>query len=111
MGECSWELETKMLKTVYDGLALRPTLKSLTLRFPSQRIARPVVRIPSMPNLEYLKVTDIDPLGHLLSSPSWPKASGSAHALQSAHARRVEAVCKLTYLLRQVCGGERQIVS
>ncbi|PLN78438.1 hypothetical protein BDW42DRAFT_187388 [Aspergillus taichungensis] len=58
----SWELSTKMLETVYQGLAQRPRLQSLTLRFPSSRHPRPTIVIPAMPHLRYLKVTDIDPL-------------------------------------------------
>ncbi|PLB38031.1 uncharacterized protein BDW47DRAFT_117546 [Aspergillus candidus] len=58
----SWELSTKMLETVYQGLAQRPRLQSLTLRFPSSRHPRPTIVIPAMPHLRHLKVTDIDPL-------------------------------------------------
>ncbi|KAG2417746.1 hypothetical protein HFD88_008965 [Aspergillus terreus] len=58
----SWELNTKMLETVYLGLTQRPKLTSLTLRFPSSRHPRPTIVIPPMPHLRYLKITDIDPL-------------------------------------------------
>ncbi|OJJ51061.1 hypothetical protein ASPZODRAFT_127067 [Penicilliopsis zonata CBS 506.65] len=58
----SWELNTKMLETVYIGLAQRPKLTSLTIRFPSNRHPRPTTVIPAMPHLRCLKVTDIDPL-------------------------------------------------
>ncbi|RAK96607.1 uncharacterized protein BO80DRAFT_428899 [Aspergillus ibericus CBS 121593] len=58
----SWELNTKMLETVYLGLARLPKLTALTLRFPSSRHPRPTIVIPAMPHLRYLKVTDIDPL-------------------------------------------------
>ncbi|OJD13155.1 hypothetical protein AJ78_06358 [Emergomyces pasteurianus Ep9510] len=58
----SWELNTKMLETVYQGLAQLPKLKSLTLRFPSSRHPRPTTVIPAMPHLRALKITDIDPL-------------------------------------------------
>lgn len=57
-----WELSTKMLETVYMGLAQLPKLTSLTLRFPSSRHPRPTSVIPAMPHLRYLKITDIDPL-------------------------------------------------
>ncbi|KAL4901634.1 hypothetical protein BDW74DRAFT_159847 [Aspergillus multicolor] len=57
-----WELSTKMLETVYLGLAQLPKLTSLTLRFPSSRHPRPTTVIPAMPHLRYLKITDIDPL-------------------------------------------------
>lgn len=58
----SWELSTKMLETVYLGLAQLPKLTSLTVKFPSSRHPRPTVVIPPMPRLRVLKVTDIDPL-------------------------------------------------
>ncbi|GAD93187.1 conserved hypothetical protein [Paecilomyces variotii No. 5] len=58
----SWELDTKPLETVYQGLAQRPKLTSLTIRFPSSRHPRPTTVIPPMPHLRSLKVTDIDPL-------------------------------------------------
>lgn len=58
----SWELNTKMLETVYLGLAQLPKLTSLTVRFPSSRHPRPTIVIPPMPRLRCLKVTDIDPL-------------------------------------------------
>ena len=51
-----------MLETVYTGLALLPRLSALTLRFPSSRHPRPMVVVPPMPYLRFLKVTDIDPL-------------------------------------------------
>ncbi|KAL2815187.1 hypothetical protein BJX63DRAFT_420532 [Aspergillus granulosus] len=57
-----WELSTKMLETVYLGLAQLPKLTSLTIRFPSSRHPRPTIVIPAMPHLRYLKITDIDPL-------------------------------------------------
>ncbi|KAA8652691.1 hypothetical protein EYZ11_007964 [Aspergillus tanneri] len=58
----SWELSTKMLETVYLGLTQLPKLTSLTVRFPSNRHPRPMITIPAMPHLRYLKITDIDPL-------------------------------------------------
>lgn len=58
----NWELSTKMLETVYLGLAQLPKLTSLTVRFPSSRHPRPTTVIPPMPRLRCLKVTDIDPL-------------------------------------------------
>lgn len=58
----SWELNTKMLQTVYLGLSQLPKLTSLTIKFPSSRDPRPIVVIPPIPHLRCLKVTDIDPL-------------------------------------------------
>ncbi|KAJ5101925.1 hypothetical protein NUU61_004147 [Penicillium alfredii] len=58
----SWELNTKMLDTVYTGLAQLPKLTSLTIRFPSSRHPQPTFVLPGMPHLRCLKVTDIDPL-------------------------------------------------
>ncbi|PYI26486.1 hypothetical protein BP00DRAFT_381732 [Aspergillus indologenus CBS 114.80] len=58
----SWELNTKMMETVYLGLAQLPKLTSLTLRFPSSRHPRPTIVIPAIPQLRSLKITDIDPL-------------------------------------------------
>jgi hypothetical protein len=58
----SWELNTKMLETVYTGLTKLPKLTSLTIRFPSTRHPQPTFVLPGMPNLRCLKITDIDPL-------------------------------------------------
>ncbi|KAI9810300.1 MAG: hypothetical protein M1827_006350 [Pycnora praestabilis] len=58
----SWELNLKMLQTVYQGLAIRPALTSLNIKFPSSRLPRPTIIIPPMPHLRALKLTDIDPL-------------------------------------------------
>ncbi|KAJ5208018.1 hypothetical protein N7449_002397 [Penicillium cf. viridicatum] len=58
----SWELNTKMLETVYLGLAQLPRLTSLTIRFPSARHPQPAFILPEMPHLGYLKITDIDPI-------------------------------------------------
>lgn len=58
----SWELDCKPLKTLYQGLAARDTLTSLTIKFPSSRVPRPSVCIPPMPNLKAFAAIDIDPL-------------------------------------------------
>ncbi|KAJ5279654.1 hypothetical protein N7478_005026 [Penicillium angulare] len=58
----SWELNTKMLDTVYAGLIQLPRLHSLTIRFPSTRHPQPTHVLPPMPHLRALKITDIDPL-------------------------------------------------
>ena len=58
----SWELDCKPLKTLYQGLAARDTLTSLTIKFPSSRLPRPSVCIPAMPALKVFKAIDIDPL-------------------------------------------------
>jgi hypothetical protein len=58
----SWELDCKPLKTLYQGLAAKDTLTSLTIKFPSSRLPRPSVVIPAMPALKVLKAIDIDPL-------------------------------------------------
>ena len=57
-----WNLDSKPTKSIYQGLAARPTLTSLSLRFPQVRSPRPIVVIPPMPNLRCLRVSDIDPL-------------------------------------------------
>lgn len=58
----SWELAAKPLKTLYQGLAAREALTSLTIRFPSSRAPRPSVLIPPMLNLLVLRVSDFDPM-------------------------------------------------
>ncbi|OCL12774.1 hypothetical protein AOQ84DRAFT_333724 [Glonium stellatum] len=57
-----WELNTKPMQTIYQSLTLRPSLVSLTLRFPSRRTPRPTVIIPTLPNLKCLTAYDMDPL-------------------------------------------------
>lgn len=51
-----------MLPTMWQGLADKSTLTTLTVRFPSQRHGRPVALVPPMPNLKSLRLYDIDPL-------------------------------------------------
>lgn len=58
----SWELNTKMLPTVWQGLAQRVTLTHLTIRFPSLRHPRPITLVPPIPSLRSIKIYDIDPL-------------------------------------------------
>ena len=60
--EHSWELDTKMLPTVWQGLALKSSLTHLTIRYPSRRIPQPIALVPPLPNLKSLKLYDIDPL-------------------------------------------------
>ena len=60
--EISWELNTKMLPTVWQGLGQKQTLTSLTVKFPAVRFPRPTLLVPAIPSLQSLKITDIDPL-------------------------------------------------
>ena len=60
----TWQLDTKLLETAYQGLAARATLQSLTIRFPSSRLPRPSCTIPPIPSLRSLTVTHMDPLCH-----------------------------------------------
>jgi hypothetical protein len=57
-----WELSSNPMKTVYQGLASRATLTSLTLRFPASRIPRPTATIPGILSLKYLHLIGLDPL-------------------------------------------------
>lgn len=57
----SWELNVKMLPTVWQGLA-QSTLSHLTVKFPSTRHPQPITIAPPIPNLKSLKILDIDPL-------------------------------------------------
>ncbi|KAF2103089.1 hypothetical protein NA57DRAFT_33159 [Rhizodiscina lignyota] len=58
----SWGLNAKPMPTIYQGLAGRSTLRSLTIKSPTQRLIRPTCLVPPIPSLKSLKVTDIDPL-------------------------------------------------
>ena len=58
----TWGLNTKLLPSAYAGLSNLTGLKNLRIRFPSSRIPRPTCVVPSMPNLQSLILTDIDPL-------------------------------------------------
>ena len=58
----SWALNIKMMPTIWQGLAQRKTLTKLTVRFPSSRHPRPLALVPPIASLQYLKITDIDPL-------------------------------------------------
>ncbi|KAF2759131.1 hypothetical protein EJ05DRAFT_485199 [Pseudovirgaria hyperparasitica] len=59
-----WELNPKLSLNVYQGLAQRPKLSSLTLRFPSTRMARPTTTIPPMPQLRKFVAYELDPLSY-----------------------------------------------
>ncbi|KAL8692636.1 MAG: hypothetical protein Q9218_002369 [Villophora microphyllina] len=59
--ELCWELNTKMLLNVWQGLA-QSQIRSLTIKFPSSRSPRPVELVPPLPSLVALKVFDIDPM-------------------------------------------------
>lgn len=58
----TWDLNTKLLPSVYGGLVNLPRLKNLRIRFPSSRTPRPTTTVPAMPSLEHITITDIDPL-------------------------------------------------
>ncbi|EKG20863.1 hypothetical protein MPH_01846 [Macrophomina phaseolina MS6] len=62
LADFAWELNTKPLQTIYQGLQANLTLQALTLKFPNTRIPRPTVVIPPMSNLREFKALDIDPL-------------------------------------------------
>ncbi len=57
----SWELNMKMLPTVWQGIA-QSTLTQLTIKFPSRRHPQPITIAPPIPSLKSLKVLEIDPL-------------------------------------------------
>ncbi|KAF2475156.1 uncharacterized protein BDR25DRAFT_213858 [Lindgomyces ingoldianus] len=58
----AWELNTKPMQTIYQGIMTKPSLTSLTLRCQTKRIPRPTALIPPLPNLKTLIVYDMDPL-------------------------------------------------
>ena len=58
-------MNIKMLPTVWQGLAQKQTLTKLTIKFPSNRHPRPVAVAPAIPNLQYLKLINLDPLCYL----------------------------------------------
>ena len=57
-----WELNLKMLPTLWHGIALSQSLTKLTVKCPSNRCPKPITLVPPIPNLEYLHLFDIDPL-------------------------------------------------
>ncbi|KAL8860715.1 MAG: hypothetical protein Q9178_002745 [Gyalolechia marmorata] len=56
-----WELNTKMLPTIWQALKLS-NIKSLTLKFPSSRDPRPIMIVPPLQSLVALRVLNVDPL-------------------------------------------------
>ncbi|MCJ1479381.1 hypothetical protein MMC13_008066 [Lambiella insularis] len=58
----TWELDTKMLPNVWQGLAQRQSLLSLKVQFPTLRLPRLSMLVPPIPSLRALHVTNIDPL-------------------------------------------------
>lgn len=60
--QISWEMNTKPLATIYQGLVSRTSLTHFTLKFPTTRVPRPTVFIPPLPNLRSFVAIDIDPL-------------------------------------------------
>ncbi|QIW96604.1 hypothetical protein AMS68_002122 [Peltaster fructicola] len=59
-----WELTTKPLLSLYQGLSAQQSLTSLTIRFPSTRTPRPAIVLPAMPNLRAFRILEYDPLCH-----------------------------------------------
>lgn len=51
-----------MLSVVWDALVQKQTLKSLKIRFPTDRIPSPIYTVPPIPHLKNLTIYDIDPL-------------------------------------------------
>ncbi|GFG19360.1 hypothetical protein IFM5058_09995 [Aspergillus udagawae] len=93
----SWELSTKMLKTVYEGLAQRSKLTSLTIRFSSSRQPQPTIVIPPMPHLRVLKITHIDPLCYPddISTLLWKCKRLSELKMQWSPRMRIEQECSV----------------
>ncbi len=58
-------MNIKMLPTVWQGLAQKQTLTKLIIKFPSNRHPRPVAVAPAIPNLQFLKLIDLDPLCYM----------------------------------------------
>ncbi|KAL8993700.1 MAG: hypothetical protein Q9169_006147 [Polycauliona sp. 2 TL-2023] len=56
-----WELNTKMLPTIWQALKVS-NVRNLTVRFPSSRDPRPIMIVPPLPSLVALRVLDVDPL-------------------------------------------------
>ena len=54
-----------MLPTVWQGLAQKQTLTKLIIKFPSNRHPRPVAVAPAIPNLQFLKLINLDPLCYM----------------------------------------------
>jgi hypothetical protein len=50
------------MKTIYQGLASRTSLRHLKIEFPIDRTPKPSSLIPAMPRLKYLHLTNLDPL-------------------------------------------------
>jgi hypothetical protein len=102
----TWDLNTKMLLPVYGGLAARPTLKSLTIRFPSTRHPRPMVNVPPFPNLESLKITHIDPLCYPDDISNCLLRSPQLHTLKMHFSPRMRAESEpsvnLHYFFRKI---------
>lgn len=59
--ELCWELNTKMLPSVWESL-VHSRIQSLTIKFPTSRTPKPVTIVPPIPSLISLKILDIDPL-------------------------------------------------
>ncbi|MBE7180580.1 MAG: hypothetical protein INR71_05095, partial [Terriglobus roseus] len=57
-----WDMHAKPMQTIYQGLALRPTLTALRVKCPNQRITRPTYVVPPIRTLKSLWITDMDPL-------------------------------------------------
>ncbi|KAF7183265.1 hypothetical protein CNMCM7691_003178 [Aspergillus felis] len=93
----SWELNTKMLETVYLGLEQRSKLTSLTIRFPSSRRPQPTIVVPPMPHLRSLKITHIDPLCYPddISTLLWKSKRLSELKMQWSPRMRIEQECSV----------------
>ena len=58
-------MNIKMLPTVWQGLAQKQTLTKLIIKFPCNRHPRPVALAPAIPNLQFLKLINLDPLCYM----------------------------------------------
>ena len=61
-GPSSWNLNIKMLPVMWEIIAAKPTITSLTVRFPSTRLPSPVYTVPGLPSLTQLALLNLDPL-------------------------------------------------
>ena len=99
----SWDLNTKMLPTIWQCLA-QSSVRKITVRFPTTRHARPIATVPPMPNLVSLKIYDIDPLCYADDISLLLLSSNKLHDLKLIWSPRMREMCEPSININSMFG-------
>ncbi|KPI35507.1 uncharacterized protein AB675_10918 [Cyphellophora attinorum] len=109
-----WNLCSRLMPTVYDGLSSSSNLKSLHIRMPSLRTPQPTTNVPAMKALRRLVITDYDPLCFPDDVSNLIYEAQQLEDLQVHFSPRMreagEPSVQLTHLMRKNIMNERKLV-